>query len=566
LRGTAANADAGFIYKPHFLRWLRLGCNYQNLLGGAIKWNTAAGTEDALGSTIKTGIAINLFGSSPEAIFNTGSHKVVLSIDYDLIGSSTLSEQTSDVKLGLEYSPMKSLALRLGCDSNLGIALGVGFEQSGFRFDYTYLQNSTVAGNNPHYFSIVYSALPAPGPAEQTLDTTAPQINVYSPKDKSLTNEPLIPVTGWVGKVHKKGTITTTTETYVTTLPDENGKSRVVTRRVTREIFKPTLIETSTLEQLADLRLNTKPVRHNRYGTFEASINLELGRNLLTFEALTLRQDIISTKTIRLLRYFPFSDMPTNHWAIEPIAFISTFGIINGYPDKTYKPTAPITRAELVTLLMKARNYSLPQIDTAPFKDVATTHWAAPYILMASQESLVLGYPDKTFKPKNNLTRAEGVTILARFAAIEMGRTTELTPFPDLAENHWAIEYVRKAKAAGMLNYLEKQNFDPNTLFSREEAAEILFRTPQLQQLVDAFWETGITSLDQIMPATPSSIIPLTPLSPEIIPTVPAITPPALSAPEAAPINSSTAEATPTRLSTGEVSPASSSTTETTSQ
>ncbi|MBU0687194.1 MAG: PorV/PorQ family protein [Candidatus Margulisbacteria bacterium] len=497
IRGTAANADLGILYKPTTLPWLSVGLNYQNLMGGKLKWNSTTGSEDEIGSTIKLGTAFNVLGDAANSLYTLDSHKVVLSVDYDMIGSSVLSNNTSDLKFGIEYSPMNLLNIRLGLDSNHGTGFGVGFERSGIRFDYTYFQNSAVAGNNPHYFSIAYTIYPE---IKDTRIRRSEARITIEPEDKSITPELSLLAKGLARQYNLIGNMETTTEVIVESYISTMGAEVTTTRILTREIFAPTIVESSPIKNFGFIELNGLPTTYTDFGSFEAAVHLDIGRNVLTAEVIASPEGKVASATTRILRYLPFDDVSANYWAIRPIAFISTFGIIEGYPDNTYKPEQPITRAELVTLLVKTISLELPATPEAFFTDVKSNQWYAPYITLAAETGLVEGYPDGTFKPKKTLTRAEGITILTRFAKIGQVRIPEPLPFPDLTETHWAIEFIRKAKAVGMLVFIEKQNFNPNVPFLRSEAAEILYRTPIIQKKEDHFWETGDTTFGALKP------------------------------------------------------------------
>lgn len=186
------------------------------------------------------------------------------------------------------------------------------------------------------------------------------------------------------------------------------------------------------------------------------------------------------------------------HWAIEPIALSVTLGLIKGYPDDTFRPERGITRAELVTLLVRTMPVKLAEsVPYSGFSDVGSNHWAAKYIAYGNYLGLVTGYPDGTFKPNRVLNRAEGVTILARYSKLALNKSGG-KPFPDLQDNYWANEYIEAAKRSGMLQYLVGKLFEPTTEFSRAEATEVLYRTPQIQRGVDEFWNSGVISAGQI--------------------------------------------------------------------
>lgn len=171
-----------------------------------------------------------------------------------------------------------------------------------------------------------------------------------------------------------------------------------------------------------------------------------------------------------------FRDVPNGYWAKYPIEYLATAGVIGGYPDGTFKPEKALSRAELCTLLIKAKGTKISKPTSSIFPDLPANHWAAPYVAAAVSQKLVLGYPDGTFKPKKSLTRAEAVKIIASFDGLKTPKAT-VAPFPDVPTTHWAAPFIQAAKQAGLLQYLKGKNFEPNKRLSRAEAAEMIFKT-----------------------------------------------------------------------------------------
>jgi len=171
-----------------------------------------------------------------------------------------------------------------------------------------------------------------------------------------------------------------------------------------------------------------------------------------------------------------FVDVPHDYWAKDPIERLASLGIISGYPDDTFRPDRTLSRAELCTLLIKAKGISVDKPGQDPFPDLPAAHWAAPYVAAAVDLKLAGGYPDGTFMPKRPLSRAEAVKILASFDELKTV-SVKSDPFPDLSINHWAAPFIQAAGSAGHLEYLKGRDFEPNRAFTRAEAAEILSRT-----------------------------------------------------------------------------------------
>jgi hypothetical protein len=106
-----------------------------------------------------------------------------------------------------------------------------------------------------------------------------------------------------------------------------------------------------------------------------------------------------------------FSDVHENSIYYNAIAVAVDHGKLVGYPDGTFKPHNPITRAESARIISSA--YDLTGTN-ADFTDVSQAHWAIDYINALASNQIVVGYPDHTFRPNNSITRAEFSVLFAR--------------------------------------------------------------------------------------------------------------------------------------------------------
>lgn len=110
-----------------------------------------------------------------------------------------------------------------------------------------------------------------------------------------------------------------------------------------------------------------------------------------------------------------YSDVAFNKWYNNAISTLSNMGIICGYPDGTFRPDAPITRAELTKIA--AGFFSDPRVAATydgRFSDVHGAEWYISYLMTALEEGLIEGYPDGSFRPNRPITRAETCTIVNR--------------------------------------------------------------------------------------------------------------------------------------------------------
>ena len=141
----------------------------------------------------------------------------------------------------------------------------------------------------------------------------------------------------------------------------------------------------------------------------------------------------------------PFPDVGSNEWYTQSISYLASIGIVIGYLDGTFRPDNSITRAEFAKMI--AGFDHLEQVDYNAFPDVEG-HWAVGYINSAATKGWVAGYPDGTFRPENNITRAEVITIINRMLIrkIEAADIPDWAPsYSDLDESHWAYTDIIEA-------------------------------------------------------------------------------------------------------------------------
>ena len=134
-------------------------------------------------------------------------------------------------------------------------------------------------------------------------------------------------------------------------------------------------------------------------GTFGPERNMTRAE-VTTMFARLLTEQIEADKTYSST----FNDVAKNCWAANYIGYMQQFGIVTGYTDGSFRPNAPVTRAEFAAIA--SRFEKLTQ-GSKSFTDVPDTHWAVKYINFAATRGWVTGYADGTFKPEHSITRAE---------------------------------------------------------------------------------------------------------------------------------------------------------------
>src|SRR5665647_3590275 len=163
----------------------------------------------------------------------------------------------------------------------------------------------------------------------------------------------------------------------------------------------------------------------------------------------------------------------SGHWAQTTIQSWTDNNLIKGYPDGTFKLDNNITRAEFITLVNGAFGYS----KTAPisFTDVDQNAWYASAISVAAEAGYILGYPDGTMRPDNPISLEEAATIIMKINKLEANPSAANT-FTDAASLTWSKGAVGAVFAAGIMIGYPDGSFGPQKLIKRGEAAVALDR------------------------------------------------------------------------------------------
>lgn len=166
-----------------------------------------------------------------------------------------------------------------------------------------------------------------------------------------------------------------------------------------------------------------------------------------------------------------FPDVKSSFWAYDAIKNLNTRGLINGYPDGTFKPQNTITRAEAAVIIAGALD--LKKTKNPTFSDVKSTSFAFDAIAAVAEKGIITGRTAGKFTPEGHLTRAEMATILKR--AYNLSGTTA-TKFKDVPSSHWASKDINILIANNLIEGYKDGTFKPERSISRAEFATLLDR------------------------------------------------------------------------------------------
>ena len=146
----------------------------------------------------------------------------------------------------------------------------------------------------------------------------------------------------------------------------------------------------------------------------------------------------------------PFRDVREDAWYADAAGRLAELGIINGYPDGTFGGGRTITRAEFAAMAVRFAD-TVPEAPSCSYRDVLKRGWAYESIASATEYGWFQGYPDGTFRPEDDITRAEVCTAVNRMLGRSADRayieehSGEIRSFRDLSETHWAYFDISEA-------------------------------------------------------------------------------------------------------------------------
>ena len=179
-------------------------------------------------------------------------------------------------------------------------------------------------------------------------------------------------------------------------------------------------------------------------GTFQQDSPMTRAEVIVMFSRLLVEQ-----MTVEGSYTSPFTDVDPNDWYGPAIGYLSKLGVAGGYPDGTFRPHAPVTRAEFAVI---ASRFDELSAGSKTFIDVLETHWAFGPIVSAAAKGWVGGYPDGTFQPERSITRVEVVTITNRVLEraadrnyVDNNRSSLPRSFSDIPADYWGYYEIMEA-------------------------------------------------------------------------------------------------------------------------
>jgi uncharacterized surface protein with fasciclin (FAS1) repeats len=174
--------------------------------------------------------------------------------------------------------------------------------------------------------------------------------------------------------------------------------------------------------------------------------------------------------------------VPADYWALPFIQGLAARNIITGFPDGTYKPDQPVTRAEIAAMFQRAFQLNpVRQLPPEGFRDVPPNYWAASAIRAAYEAGFMAGYPNNLFAPDQTVSKVQAIAALANGLNLTPTDSPENilnTYYTDVGQiPSYAVTQVAGATQANLVvNYPDVKTLNPQAGLTRAEAAAHLYQ------------------------------------------------------------------------------------------
>jgi hypothetical protein len=173
-----------------------------------------------------------------------------------------------------------------------------------------------------------------------------------------------------------------------------------------------------------------------------------------------------------------FVDLPETYWAYSYIGYLFCNSVISGYADGTFRPGGSTTRAQLTKMVTLGMGWPLYNPVVPDFSDVPFDSPYYQYIETAYVHGIISGYSDGTFRPGNDVTRAQ----VAKMLVLAKAWTLYFPAYPDFVDvppDDWAYGYIESAFTHGIISGYADGTFRPGSPVNRGQFSKMLTLTMQ---------------------------------------------------------------------------------------
>ena len=188
-----------------------------------------------------------------------------------------------------------------------------------------------------------------------------------------------------------------------------------------------------------------------------------------------------------------YTDVAETHDRYTAIDMLSSMDIITGFPDGSFKPENPVTRAQMAALITRMFNLGDSQVTQAPFSDVAVDYWAASNIVAAKNRGIINGFPDGTYGPEKSVTYEQAIKMIV--CALNYGTAAE-------AQGGYPGGYITQASKLNIMKNASSGHKDPAP---RGIIAQLLYNSLSVEMLEPVVNPDG--TIDYVKPSVGGNTI-----------------------------------------------------------
>ncbi|HEY9620183.1 MAG TPA: DUF1565 domain-containing protein [Crinalium sp.] len=265
-----------------------------------------------------------------------------------------------------------------------------------------------------------------------------------------------------------------------------NNVDGVVNSNAARPILRNNVIESNTRDGLVAIA-NSQPdlgtadspgknvIRNNgRYDVYNATRSNTI---------LAVGNEIDSDRISGLVDFVAIDAPPSQfsdargHWAQAYIDALAAQGIIGGFPDGTFRPDAPVTRAEFASIVAKAFSPA-PKREAVNFVDIESGFWGRQAIQSAYQGGFMAGYPGQRFQPNQQIPRVQALAALVSGLGLSSTNSAVVSQYQDASQiPDWAGGAIAAATQNGIVvNYPIATQLNPNQQATRGDIAAFVYQ------------------------------------------------------------------------------------------
>jgi len=255
----------------------------------------------------------------------------------------------------------------------------------------------------------------------------------------------------------------------------QSNDVRVVARPMTIETNMPSRPVQVTLP-LRDVKVPTEAAAHQVFlEQLAVFIEHSDGEKVVVFpDVVTMANGELGLR-FTVEKFSTFTIIQFDKQEVEQPEIDEHEAYIKGFPNGTFGPDKNVTRAQVAIMMARILGYTEGQaLNKAPFKDVAKNHSAAGAITFVKEQGIMNGDQNGNFHANANITRAEMAAVVANYKQLYVEEGVAIT-FKD-TNGHWAQWIIEANRAAGIINGLENGSFAPNAALTRAQAVVMMNR------------------------------------------------------------------------------------------